>query len=147
MLHGEVPETVDFEINGLRLHADLEHGQKTGIFLDQRENYVAAARYARGHALDCFTSSGGFALHMARQCESVEAIDSSAAAIATARRNAEANGIENVALAGGGCVRVALGYTSKKYDTIVLDPPAFTKSAGKRGMRHCAGIRRSTCGR
>ena len=53
------------KMNGLKLHADLLHGQKTGIFLDQRENYLAAARYARGQALDCFTSSGGFALHMA----------------------------------------------------------------------------------
>ncbi len=66
VLAGEVPETVAVRMNGLKLHADLLHGQKTGIFLDQRENYIAAARYGRGRALDCFTSTGGFALHLAR---------------------------------------------------------------------------------
>ena len=60
VIFGEVPDTVEFQMNGLRLHADLLHGQKTGIFLDQRENYVAAARYARGKALDCFTFDGRF---------------------------------------------------------------------------------------
>ena len=68
-------------MNGFRLQADLLHGQKTGVFLDQRENYLAAARYATGTALDCFTSTGGFALHLARTCERVEAVDSSAVAI------------------------------------------------------------------
>ena len=68
------------------MEADLLHGQKTGVFLDQRENYLAAARYAGGKALDCFTCTGGFALHLARTCEHVEAIDSSAAALATAQR-------------------------------------------------------------
>ena len=72
-------------MNGFRMEADLLHGQKTGVFLDQRENYLAAARYARGKALDCFTCTGGFALHLARTCEHVEAIDSSAAALAAAR--------------------------------------------------------------
>ena len=67
-LAGEIPERVAIEMNGLKLEADLLHGQKTGIYLDQRENYVAAARYARGRVLDCFTSTGGFALHIARAC-------------------------------------------------------------------------------
>ncbi len=62
-------------MNGLRLEADLVKGQKTGVFLDQRENYPAAARYSSGRALDCFTCTGGFALHLARTCESVEAMD------------------------------------------------------------------------
>ncbi len=66
MLSGEIPDSVSLRMNGLALTADLLHGQKTGIFLDQRENYLAAARYARGgRALDCFTSTGGFALHLA----------------------------------------------------------------------------------
>ena len=69
IVSGEVPSRVDVTMNGLRWHADLVHGQKTGVYLDQRENYVAAARYARGNALDCFTSTGGFALHLARTCE------------------------------------------------------------------------------
>ena len=79
---GEAPECVSVQMNGLTLRADLLHGQKTGIFLDQRENYRAAARYASGgRALDCFTSTGGFALHLAAKCESVEAVDSSASAL------------------------------------------------------------------
>jgi len=93
---GEIPENLAVEMNGLTLHADLLHGQKTGIFLDQRENYGAAARYAHGRALDCFTSTGGFALHLAGRCETVEAVDSSAQALAKARGNAEANGISNI---------------------------------------------------
>jgi 23S rRNA (cytosine1962-C5)-methyltransferase len=64
VLSGDIPEPIAIRMNGLTLHADLLHGQKTGIFLDQRENYLAAARYAKGRALDCFTSTGGFALHM-----------------------------------------------------------------------------------
>src|SRR5262249_45268580 len=79
---GSVPETVEVRMNALKLRADLIHGQKTGIFLDQRENYLAAARYAAGgRVLDCFTSTGGFALHLASRVEHVEAIDSSAGAL------------------------------------------------------------------
>jgi len=78
VMAGEVPGAVAVRINGLTMHADLLHGQKTGIFLDQRENYRAAAHYARGgKALDCFTSTGGFALQLAAKCQSVEAVDSS----------------------------------------------------------------------
>src|SRR5581483_4350138 len=97
VLAGEIPETVPVRMNGLTMSADLLKGQKTGIYLDQRQNYRAAARYARGgRALDCFTSTGGFALHLAGKVESVEAVDSSGPALATARSNAEANGIANV---------------------------------------------------
>jgi 23S rRNA (cytosine1962-C5)-methyltransferase len=127
---GKVPETVEVGMNGLRLRADLLKGQKTGIFLDQRENYVAAARWARGRALDCFTSTGGFALHLARSCESVEAVDSAAAALETAEANRRVNGIENVAFREANVfdllpARRAQGRT---YEMIVLDPPAFAKS-------------------
>ena len=79
VVFGEAPAELTVHMNGLAFHADLLRGQKTGIFLDQRENYAAAARYAHGKALDCFTSTGGFALHLAAKCESVEAVDSSAA--------------------------------------------------------------------
>ncbi len=127
VLHGEIPDDVELELNGLRLHADLAHGQKTGIFLDQRENYVAAARYAHGRALDCFTSGGGFALHMAPRCEEVEAVDSSAAALAMAARNAESNGIGNIHLREADVFEL-LSNTRRRFHTIVLDPPAFTKS-------------------
>ena len=130
VLYGEVPETVPVEMNGLKLQADLRHGQKTGVYLDQRENYVAAARWAHGRALDCFTSTGGFALHMARRSESVEGIDSSSEALKTAEANRLANGIENVSFREANAFDYISGLaaTRRQFDTIVLDPPAFTKS-------------------
>jgi 23S rRNA (cytosine1962-C5)-methyltransferase len=132
ILTGEVPADVMVEMNGLQLHADLLHGQKTGIFLDQRENYVAAARYARGRALDCFTSTGGFALHLARGCESVEAVDSSEASLKTAERNREANGIGNIEFREADVFDLLAGHVTahRRFDTVVLDPPAFAKSRG-----------------
>jgi 23S rRNA (cytosine1962-C5)-methyltransferase len=128
--HGEIPPAVPVRMNGLNLSADLMYGQKTGIFLDQRENYLAAARYARGKALDCFTSSGGFALHLARKCESVEAVDSSADAILHAGRNADANGIANIELREANAFDLLAGYASarREFSMVVLDPPAFAKS-------------------
>jgi 23S rRNA (cytosine1962-C5)-methyltransferase len=112
------------------MEADLLHGQKTGVYLDQRENYLAAARYATGKALDCFTSTGGFALHLARTCEHVEAVDSSAAALATAERNTVANSIPNVTFREADVFDVLSDYASarRNFDVIVLDPPAFAKS-------------------
>jgi len=132
LLTGEVPAEVMVEMNGLKLHADLLHGQKTGIFLDQRENYVAAARYARGRALDCFTSTGGFALHLARGCESVEAVDSSEASLKTAERNREANGIGNIEFREADVFDLLAGHVTahRRFDAVVLDPPAFAKSRG-----------------
>jgi 23S rRNA (cytosine1962-C5)-methyltransferase len=142
VLSGEVPEMVAVTMNGLKLHADLLHGQKTGIFLDQRENYLAAARYARGRALDCFTSTGGFALHMAARCDSVEAVDSSESALRAARLNAEANGMSNVELREADVFELLAGYASahRRFDMVVLDPPAFAKArqnldAAVRGYR------------
>jgi 23S rRNA (cytosine1962-C5)-methyltransferase len=130
VLAGEVPDMVAVRMNGLKLHADLLHGQKTGIFLDQRENYLAAARYARGRALDCFTSTGGFALHLAAQCESVEAVDSSEATLRVARMNCDINGIGNVELREADVFELLAGYAKapKHFDMVVLDPPAFAKS-------------------
>jgi len=127
---GVAPEGLAVRMNGLTFRADLLEGQKTGIFLDQRENYVAAARYAKGKALDCFTSTGGFALHMATNCESVEAVDSSAAALATAEANRLANGIGNVEFREADMFEVLAGYASarREFSTVVLDPPAFAKS-------------------
>ena len=130
VLAGEIPEIATIQMNGFRLEADLAHGQKTGVFLDQRENYLAAARYARGNALDCFTFTGGFALHMATRCESVEAVDSSAPALERARRNAEANGAGNVSFREADVFELLSGYASarRRFSTIILDPPAFAKS-------------------
>lgn len=127
---GEAPERVEFRMNGLLLHADLLHGQKTGLFLDQRENYLAAARYARGRALDCFTSAGGFALHLAAKCETVEAADSSEAALELAEANRRANHIENVQFRQADVFELLSGYAAagRQFSTVVLDPPAFAKS-------------------
>jgi len=132
VLSGSIPAVVEFEMNGLRLQADLLTGMKTGSFLDQRENYVAAAKYARGAALDCFTSTGGFALNMAKSCERVEAVDSSEPAIQRARQAAEANGVTNIEFIEADVFDALAGYAAARrtFDTIVLDPPAFAKSRG-----------------
>jgi 23S rRNA (cytosine1962-C5)-methyltransferase len=126
-LAGEIPERVHIRMNGLQLEADLLHGQKTGVYLDQRENYLAAGRWARGRVLDCFTSSGGFALHAAEKAESVEAVDSSAGALATAEANARANGIANINFRQADVFDFLSGL-ERRYSMVVLDPPAFAKS-------------------
>ena len=90
MLWGERSSTT-FTLNGVRFHYDALGGQKTGAFLDQRENYAAAARYAHGQALDCFTYQGGFALHLARVCDKVAAVDSSRPALEVAEQNEQLN--------------------------------------------------------
>jgi 23S rRNA (cytosine1962-C5)-methyltransferase len=133
VVHGAVPKTVEFSMNGLRWQADLLHGQKTGAFLDQRENYVAAAKYARGRALDCFTSSGGFALHLSPVCEHVEAVDSSGPALANAASNAALNGIANVEFGEADVFTLLGAYASarRQFQTVILDPPAFAKSRSK----------------
>jgi 23S rRNA (cytosine1962-C5)-methyltransferase len=130
VLAGELPESVQVLMNGMRWHADLLHGHKTGVFLDQRENYMAAARYAHGRALDCFTATGGFALHISGRCEHVEAIDSSAATLATAEANREANGVRNLTFREADAFEVLAMHVHarQRFDTIVLDPPAFAKS-------------------
>jgi 23S rRNA (cytosine1962-C5)-methyltransferase len=84
----------EFEMNGIRFEFDALGGQKTGAFLDQRENYAAAAQYARGEALDVFSYQGGFALHLARSCEKVTGVDSSRPALEAAEQNAALNGRE-----------------------------------------------------
>ena len=130
VVYGEAPDSVEVRMNGLRLRADLVRGQKTGSFLDQRENYVAAARYVRGRALDCFTSTGGFALHLAAACESVEAVDSSAAALAAGAQNAALNGISNIEFREADVFDLLSAYSSarRQFSTVILDPPAFAKS-------------------
>ncbi|MEI9812470.1 MAG: class I SAM-dependent rRNA methyltransferase [Acidobacteriota bacterium] len=127
VLSGDIPEHVPIRMNGLTFQADLMRGQKTGIYLDQRENYVAAARHARGKVLDCFSSTGGFALHLAKSAESVTGVESSAHAIETAKANAAANGITNIDFRQADVFDYLSGRDAK-YDTIILDPPAFAKS-------------------
>jgi 23S rRNA (cytosine1962-C5)-methyltransferase len=119
-------------MNNFIFHADLARGQKTGVYLDQRENYVAAARWAHGEALDCFTSTGGFAIHMSRSCQSVEAVDSGAAALSAAARNALRNEITNINFKEADVFDLLSAYRSanRRFQTIVLDPPAFAKTKG-----------------
>jgi Predicted SAM-dependent methyltransferases len=124
--------TTVFTINGLKLNYDATSGQKTGAFLDQRLNYAAAARYAKGRALDICTYQGGFALHMAQNCDQVTGIDASRAALVVADRNLELNPqlkakVEWIEADAFEFLR-EYEATGEKFDTIVLDPPAFAKS-------------------
>ena len=130
VVHGEVPERVEVVEGGVRFEADLFKGQKTGLFLDQRENRDAAARYASGRLLDCFTYNGGFGLRAARTCEQVIAIDASAEACARVRANAALNGFANVEVREANVFDELreLDRAGERFDTVVLDPPAFAKS-------------------
>ncbi len=130
VLFGEVPPQVEIEMNGLTLFADLLHGQKTGVFLDQRENYLAVRQYARGHALDCFTGTGGFALHLAGVCDSVEAVDSSASALETLAANSAGNNVGNISPHRANVLEYLPSLVSARrvFELVVVDPPAFTKS-------------------
>jgi 23S rRNA (cytosine1962-C5)-methyltransferase len=130
VLSGDVPETVTARESGIEYEVDLRHGQKTGLFLDQRENREAAARYARGRLLDCFSYNGGFALRLAPLCDETEAIDISSDAVARIRTNAERNGIGNLQAREANVFDELrrLERDGSRYDTIVLDPPAFAKN-------------------
>jgi 23S rRNA (cytosine1962-C5)-methyltransferase len=128
LLWGEKSST-EFKMNGVGFHYDGLEGQKTGAFLDQRENYAAAAQYAHGEALDAFCYQGAFALHLASKCSSVTGIDSSRPALEMADKNAALNGRE-VEWIEGNAFDVLREYAAggRHYDTIVLDPPAFAKT-------------------
>ena len=130
VLAGEVPETVEVTENGVRFEADLRKGQKTGLFLDQRENHAMARAYARGRVLDGFTYNGGFALHVAPQATEVLAVDVSAEAVDRVRRNAERTGIGNVVPREANVFDLLheLHRAGERFDTVILDPPAFAKS-------------------
>jgi 23S rRNA (cytosine1962-C5)-methyltransferase len=118
-----------FSMNGVRFHYEALEGQKTGAFLDQRENYAAAARYARGEALDVFCYQGGFALHLAQSCSQVSGVDSSRPALEVADRNAALNSRE-IEWIEANAFDLLRDYADagRRYDTIVIDPPAFAKS-------------------
>lgn len=118
-----------FAANGVKFQYDALEGQKTGAFLDQRENYAAAAQYAKGEALDVFCYQGGFALHLAPRCSRVTGVDSSRPALEVADQNAALNHCE-VEWIEANAFDLLKDYASsdRRYDTIVLDPPAFAKS-------------------
>jgi 23S rRNA (cytosine1962-C5)-methyltransferase len=127
-IQGEKSSTI-FTMNGVRFHYEALEGQKTGAFLDQRENYAAAARFAHGEALDVFCYQGGFALHLAQSCSKIAGVDSSRPALEVADRNAALNNRE-VEWIEANAFDLLRDYADagRRYDTIVLDPPAFAKS-------------------
>ncbi|HZM11269.1 MAG TPA: class I SAM-dependent rRNA methyltransferase [Candidatus Limnocylindrales bacterium] len=133
LIQGDRSSTI-FTLNGVRFHFDALGGQKTGAFLDQRENYAAAARYAHGEALDCFTYQGGFALHLARVYSKVTAVDSSRPALEVADQNEQLNRSGHICgeieWVEANAFDLLKDYSTagQQYDTIVLDPPAFAKT-------------------
>lgn len=121
----------NFSLNGVRFHFDALGGQKTGAFLDQRENYAAAAKYARGEAMDVFTYQGGFALHIAKVCDSVTGVDASREALETAEKNEQLNSLSKpIEWLEANAFELLKDWSAagRQFDTIVLDPPAFAKS-------------------
>jgi 23S rRNA (cytosine1962-C5)-methyltransferase len=130
LLHGDVPREIEVQEYGVKFLAAPWTGQKTGAFLDQRENRHFVGEAARGRALDCFSYHGSFALHLARKATHVTALDSSAAALVRAAENASRNSLDNISFVEAN----AFDYLREKeregatFDTIVLDPPAFAKT-------------------
>jgi 23S rRNA (cytosine1962-C5)-methyltransferase len=130
ILHGSDPGEMICRENGIPFYYQLLSGQKTGAFLDQRENRVWAAALAHGSALDCFCYSGSFAVHLSSVCDEVEAIDMSEPAVVLGRRNADLNKRSNIKFETENvfdCLKL-YDHLKKRFDTIVLDPPAFAKN-------------------
>lgn len=129
-LYGTVPPEILVKENGVTFAYDLLKGQKTGSFLDQRENHRAARRYASGEVLDCFTYQGGFALTIADHCEHVEGIDMAPAAVAAAKRNQHLNSTKNVNFREGNTFDILKEYdeAGRQFQMVILDPPAFAKN-------------------
>ncbi len=130
VLDGEVPDKVSIREGQVEYDVDLRHGQKTGAFLDQRENREAAARYVQGHVLDCFSYAGGFSLQLAPRAAQVTALDISEDVTAMLAQNAARNGLSNVNVRTTNVFDElrALERVGERYDAIVLDPPAFAKT-------------------
>src|SRR3954453_7187796 len=130
VLHGTVPDSVEVREGRIVYEVDLFRGQKTGLFLDQRENRVAAALYAHGRLLDTFSYNGGFALALASKCTDVLAVDISDDAVARIKENARLNGVTNVEARAMNVFDELreLERRGERFDTIVLDPPAFAKN-------------------
>ena len=128
LVRGEKASTI-FTMNGVQFHFDALEGQKTGAFLDQRENYAAAAQYAHGEALDVFCYQGGFALHLAPHCSHVTGVDSSRPALEVADQNAALNG-HSIEWIEANAFDLLKDYavSGQRYDIIALDPPAFAKT-------------------
>ncbi len=130
VLWGSIPDEIEIVEGEIHFIVDLLRGQKTGFFLDQRENRLAARQYATGRSLDCFTNTGGFALQFAERCESVLAADISQDSLRLAVRNRELNGISNVDFVAANVFDLLreLEGAGERFDTLCLDPPAFAKN-------------------
>jgi 23S rRNA (cytosine1962-C5)-methyltransferase len=130
LLHGTVPEEIEVQEHGVRYLAAPWRGQKTGAFLDQRENRALVGRVARGRALDCFSYHGSFALHLATRASEVTALDASAHALTRAEENFRRNGFTNGTFVEANAFEYlkARERQRERFDTIVLDPPAFAKT-------------------
>jgi 23S rRNA (cytosine1962-C5)-methyltransferase len=142
VLYGEIPDEIVAKENGIAFVYDLRNGQKTGSFLDQRENHWAARRYASGEVLDCFSYQGGFSLTIAGHCAHVEGVDMAPAALEAARRNQKLNSISNVTFREANTFDLLKEYdeVGRRFDMVVLDPPAFAKNrdsipAAQRGYK------------
>lgn len=134
VLYGEVPDRVIINENGLKMAVDVKNGQKTGYFLDQKENRYASRRYAvGGDVLDCFCNSGGFSLNCATVAKSVTAVDVSRSALDSVEENASLNNLTNVRTLQGDVFEVLRTFRkeNKVFDLVILDPPAFCKSASE----------------
>ncbi|MDE5766498.1 MAG: class I SAM-dependent rRNA methyltransferase, partial [Clostridia bacterium] len=133
LLYGEVGDYCQIEENGVKMLVDVKNGQKTGYFLDQKENRFAARKYCRGagEVLDCFCNSGGFTLNAATVAKKVIACDISPLALKNVEDNARLNGFENVETLQGDVFEVLRNFRREKraFDTVILDPPAFCKTA------------------
>lgn len=131
VLYGEIPDFCEIEENGLKMLVDVKNGQKTGYFLDQKENRFAVRRYCIGEVLDCFCNSGGFSLNAAKTADKVISCDISELALQNVRANAELNGIKNIETLCGDVFELLRTFkkSGKKFNTVILDPPAFCKTA------------------
>ncbi len=131
VLYGEVPDYIEIEENNIKMLVDVKNGQKTGYFLDQKENRFAVRRYARGEVLDCFCNSGGFSLNAAMSAEKVLSLDISPLALKNVEDNAKLNGFENIETMQADVFEALRNFRREKrfFDCVVLDPPAFCKTA------------------
>ena len=133
VLYGEVPEKIVITENGLKMSVDVRNGQKTGYFLDQKENRLATRRYAKGRVLDCFCNSGGFSLNAALSADEVVSCDISKIALENVEENARLNGLSNITTKCADVFEALREYKNngEKFDLVILDPPAFCKSASE----------------
>lgn len=131
VLYGEVPEYCMISENSIKMLVDVKNGQKTGYFLDQKENRLAARKYCRGEVLDCFCNSGGFSLNAATVADNVTACDISELALKNVNDNAKLNSFKNISTLCGDVFEVLRNFRKERklFDTVILDPPAFCKTA------------------